>query len=58
MKKLGIVNRIDFIKLLDHQLEDGDWPMYGLFIAPRSNTYFGSRELSAAFALEAMDLMS
>ncbi len=57
MKKLGIVNRIDFIKLLDHQLEDGGWPMYGLFIAPRSNTYFGSRELSAAFALEAMDLM-
>ncbi len=35
------------------QLADGGWPVYGLFIAPRSNTYFGSRELSTAFALEA-----
>ncbi|AUP81236.1 HAD-IA family hydrolase [Flavivirga eckloniae] len=58
LKKLGIVNRTDFLKLLDDQLEDGGWPMYGLFIAPRSNTYFGSRELSTAFALEAINLMS
>ncbi|WP_298938382.1 HAD-IA family hydrolase [uncultured Ruegeria sp.] len=58
MKNLGIVNRIDFLKLLDSQLEDGGWPMYGLFIAPTSNTYFGSRELCSSFALEAMNLMS
>lgn len=58
MKKLGLVNRIDFSKLLDLQLADGGWPMYGLFIAPRSNTYFGSRELSTAFALEAINLLS
>ena len=58
LKKLGIVNRIDFLKLLDSQLADGGWPMYGLFIAPRSNTYFGSRELSTAFALEAVNLLS
>jgi len=57
MKKLGIVNRVDFLKLLDDQLEDGGWPMYGLFIAPRSNTYFGSRELTSSFALEAINLM-
>ncbi len=58
LKKLGIVNRVDFLKLLDTQLEDGGWPVYGLFIAPRSNTYFGSRELSTAFALEALNLLS
>ncbi|WP_396591658.1 HAD-IA family hydrolase [Allomuricauda sp. R78024] len=58
LKRLGIVNRADFLGLLDGQLEDGGWPMYGLFIAPRSNTYFGSRELSTAFALEAINVMS
>ncbi len=58
MKNLGVVNRIDFLKLMDSQLEDGGWPMYGLFIAPTSNTYFGSRELCSSFALEAMNLMS
>ncbi len=58
LKKLGIVNRVDFLKLLDSQLADGGWSMYGLFIAPRSNTYFGSRELSTAFALEALNLLS
>ncbi|GAA3591430.1 HAD-IA family hydrolase [Flavivirga amylovorans] len=58
LKKLGIVNRVDLLKLLDSQLADGGWPMYGLFIAPRSNTYFGSRELSTAFALEAVNLLS
>ncbi|SHI65418.1 HAD-IA family hydrolase [Aquimarina spongiae] len=58
LKKLGIVNRVDFLKLLDTQLADGGWPVYGLFIAPRSNTYFGSRELSTAFALEALHILS
>ncbi len=58
LKKLGIVNRVDFLKLLNSQLADGGWPMYGLFIAPRSNTYFGSRELSTAFAQEALNLLS
>lgn len=58
MKNLGVVNNIDFLKLMDSQLEDGGWPMYGLFIAPTSNTYFGSRELCSSFALEAMNLMT
>ncbi|EEE35362.1 putative HAD-superfamily hydrolase subfamily IA, variant 3 [Rhodobacteraceae bacterium KLH11] len=58
MRNLGIINRTDFLKLMDSQLEDGGWPMYGLFIAPTSNTYFGSRELSSSFALEAMNLMN
>ncbi|MDX8355369.1 HAD-IA family hydrolase [Cognatiyoonia sp. IB215182] len=58
MKNLGVVNRVDFLKLMDSQLGDGGWPMYGLFIAPTSNTYFGSRELCSSFALEAMNLMS
>ncbi len=58
LKKLGIANRIDFLKMLDEQLEDGGWPMYGLFIAAKSKTYFGSRELSSSFALEALTVMS
>ncbi|WP_281989579.1 HAD family hydrolase [Aquimarina aggregata] len=57
LNKLGIVNRIDFIKLIEDQLADGGWPMYGLFIAAKSKKYFGSRELTTSFALEAIELM-
>ena len=57
LKQLGIVNRVDFVKLLSCQLEDGGWPMYGLFIAAKTKTFFGSRELASAFALEALRTM-
>ena len=55
--RLGIVNRLDFLRLMDAQLSDGGWPMNALFIAYRTNKHFGSRELTTAFALEAMDVM-
>ncbi len=58
LKKFGIVNRIDFTKLLDDQLEDGGWAMNGLFIAAKTKEYFGSRELTSSFAIEAIESMT
>ncbi|AXT59187.1 hypothetical protein D1816_02100 [Aquimarina sp. AD10] len=57
LKKFGIINRLDFIKLLETQLHDGGWPMNGLFIAAKSKEYFGSRELTSSFAMEAIETM-
>ena len=57
LKQLGIINRIDLEYLLDNQLNDGGWAANGLFIAARSKEYFGSRELTSVFALEALKVL-
>jgi len=36
------------------RLEDNGWSIYGMFTEPRSNTDFGSRELSSCFSIEAI----
>ena len=56
--KMGVVNRIDYMHLLNSQLSDGGWPMGALFIAFKDQIYFGSRELTTAFALEAISVMN
>lgn len=55
---LGLENRLDYLKLLDCQLSDGGWSMDSMFVAPKSQRQFGSRELTTAFALEAIRLMT
>lgn len=54
LQRLGITNGIECRKLYQQQLSDGGWVMNGLFLAPSKNLFFGGRELTSAFALEAI----
>lgn len=58
LRQVGTINRVDFLKSLDCQLKDGGWPMYGLFIAAKSKTFFGSRELASSIMLESLIAMN
>lgn len=50
---LGIQSSKEKAKLVSFQLEDGSWPAYSYFTGSNSR-YFGSREISTAFAIKAL----
>lgn len=53
--RLGIPNYRDREILVGRQLADGTWPAEGWFCYGRSRAWFGSRALSTAFALAALE---
>lgn len=50
---LGILNPLEKAKLISYQLQDGSWPACCYFIGS-NNRYFGSKEISTAFAIKAL----
>ncbi|MEO8550738.1 MAG: hypothetical protein ABI678_12220 [Kofleriaceae bacterium] len=53
--RLGIANTRDREALRARRLSDGTWPAEGWFCYGRSRAWFGSRALSTAFALAALE---
>ena len=53
--RLGLANYRDRERLAEHQLADGTWPAEGWFCCGRTRVWFGSRALSTAFALAALE---
>lgn len=53
-KYLGIECEKEQEKLAAQQLRDGSWPAYTIFKGNSKYKYFGSRELTTAFAIQAL----
>ena len=55
-KSLGINSDIDQKKLIDMQNDDGSWPADALFRFGSKEKYFGSKALTTAYAIRALEL--